>query len=103
MPDFTFSDQVFRNTGNAGRYVESGWRYDFKVRAPKREVAPEPGKSALQTAAEVLGLRGAFTYEQARAAYRQRVKLAHPDLGGSSAEVMRVIEAWRVVRRVGGE
>lgn len=35
----------------------------------------------------------------AHAAYRQKIKECHSDLGGSDAEARRVIEAFRLVKR----
>ncbi len=53
--------------------------------------------------AEVLGLAPPFRVSAIREAYRERSKAAHPDLGGSSAEFVRLKKAYdEAMAHVGG-
>lgn len=46
----------------------------------------------------VLGVDHTVDCETLRAAHRARARVCHPDLGGDQAEMMRINEAWRVLR-----
>lgn len=46
-----------------------------------------------------LGLgTGTITYEEARKAFRKKVKETHPDRGGDSEEFVKVMKAWRFAK-----
>src|SRR6188768_1084828 len=46
----------------------------------------------------VLGVAPDATSEQIQQAFRRRSKQCHPDMGGTGAEMMAVIEAWEVLK-----
>lgn len=56
--------------------------------------APESGPRGLAEACALLGLpEDGFSAEDLKRAYRQAIRRAHPDQGGSSAETMAIIRA----------
>jgi len=48
---------------------------------------------------ETLGLgNGLITYEEARTAFRKRIKKVHPDMGGTNGETQQLLEAWKFAK-----
>lgn len=43
---------------------------------------------------KALGIRSSTSYKEAKRAYRKKMKVLHPDVGGSPEEMMKVKEAW---------
>lgn len=66
---------------------------------PPRARAPEaPTPNEIQFACAVLGVSGEPSWQAAQAAYRQRVKTAHPDQGGTDEEFRRVQAAYELLK-----
>lgn len=67
---------------------------------------PQVGQSAadrgIESALSTLGLSSTATKEEVRAAYRERIKDAHPDHGGDQETFERVREAYTVARNRAG-
>jgi hypothetical protein len=57
-----------------------------------RPVSPE------ESPYSVLGVKPSATPEEIEAAYRRRIKLAHPDVGGSAEAVQRLNDARRQIK-----
>lgn len=71
-----------------------GNRLPFET-PPMRPSAADRG---VEAALSTLGLSASATDEEVRAAYRERIKDAHPDHGGDQATFERVREAYTVAR-----
>jgi DnaJ-domain-containing protein 1 len=70
-----------------------GARLPFETPDPA-ETVPEPTEAAF----DVLGVRSSASDEEIRAAYRRKVKEAHPDHGGDSKSFRRVREAYAAAK-----
>lgn len=60
---------------------------------------PAPGSSTGPKWWTVLGVKPDVTYQEARAAYRERARETHPDHGGSTGAFHRVQSAWTQARQ----
>ncbi|HWR66086.1 MAG TPA: DnaJ domain-containing protein [Bellilinea sp.] len=65
------------------------------------------GYEALPAAAstwwETLGVERTASAEEIQAAYRQKVKIAHPDAGGNQNDFIRIQNAWEQAREEKGD
>lgn len=55
-------------------------------------------RPAPSTHLTALGLQPGYTPDELKAAYRQRVRETHPDVGGSAEEFRKVQAAWEALR-----
>jgi hypothetical protein len=79
----------------AGSTTPSRWR-DGKTER-RRFV----GNNAVDTGAlAALGLRWPCTVAEVKAAYRERVKVAHPDCGGSAEAFISLTERYKLAQLV---
>lgn len=52
----------------------------------------------LTEARQILGLPEGFDEDMLKSAHRKAVKRVHPDLGGSTADMVRVTEAYETLK-----
>ncbi len=65
---------------------------------------PAPGQASFGTWYSILGVPHSATFDEARAAYLVKAKLAHPDMPGGSNESMRALNvAWDQARQQFGQ
>jgi hypothetical protein len=60
---------------------------------------PAPGETSNGTWYSVLGVKHDATFEQAKAAYLEKAKRAHPDMGGTNEAMHTLNAAWDQARQ----
>ncbi len=68
----------------------------FRQATPFRAAAQTPA-AARAAAAQVLGVDVDATDREIRSAYRKRARVAHPDHGGTAAQMIRLTEARAIL------
>jgi DnaJ-domain-containing protein 1 len=79
--------------------VALGHRLPFETPSVDLGTETGGGDTSTATAYSVLGVPSGAGVDEVRAAYREKVKEVHPDLGGDEDEFKRVQEAYTTARR----
>ncbi|SFR40905.1 DnaJ domain-containing protein [Halogeometricum rufum] len=102
----TFDAQAYFRLERAGTYTVLcehemparglGRRFPFEV--PELEQRPPAPDDPVATAFDHLDLPQSASPSEVKSAYREKVKTAHPDHGGSQSEFQRLQEAYATAR-----
>ena len=90
--------QAIRHTISAIRGIERWGASDMMERAFSAFEAL-PDLSAARSWRDILDVTVASGLDEAQAAYRRKVKEAHPDCGGSPEQFAQVQNAWEAARQ----
>jgi len=105
----TFDAQVYFRLGNVPTVAilvehempggHLGARLPFETPEPEYEVSESRSTAPPERPFAVFGLSPSASEDELRAAYRERVKDVHPDMGGDEETFRRVREAYTAAKR----
>lgn len=70
----------------------------LKIHGKSLKPSPMPMPKSLAEALEVLELKHPCSLQEAKNAYKKRIRLVHPDQGGNQDEAKAVNRTWELVR-----